>query len=245
MKSWDLWGLRLGSIFCLVACAGCFLEVGNPGEKSQISAQFQIDYGTGALAKSGVNTTISGVYVTTLQVGFLEMDYLTSGDSSEHSLWNNDSSTGVTVDFARSAGPDSLPTVSIPVQTFTKVIAEFTTPASPSTFGPNPKYLKGYVKTADSIPFLFPIPALDQFNLIYGSTILNSWRRSGSYDIEILFSVPRWLDSVDLSQAQSTLDSSGQPILLLDSLHNAPVYLKLKSNFLKAFNSDSTYVGVD
>lgn len=259
MKLHCVWLFRLGTFVCAGLCSGCFIEVGNPGEPSKVSARFQIDYGSGTLAKQsavgalgamGVTgstdaSSASGTaYVTSLPVGFLEMEYLTP-DGSEHRLWGTETSPAIPLDFGEISGPDSLPTISISNQSFTQAVMELTTPAPSTPSSLHTGSLSGYWKTADSVPFTFPIPAFTQFNLLYGSTTISAWQHGDAYALEILFSVPRWLDSVDLSQAEATLDTSGRPILLLDSLHNLSIYLKLKNNFLKAFISDSTYVGGD
>jgi hypothetical protein len=229
----------------LLGLSGCFTEVGNPEDETQMTASFQMDY-TSVSPDSSAFPLPDSVSILRFPVVLKSATYIDT-DSTLVDLWQNPN--GYPVDFT---GMD--PKAILPAQTL-KSGAVLTNLAMTFSFQPqsgiasdtlnfstfqNNGYVKGMyaLPGAPSLEFLFALPdTLERLTLKYPQAALQGWRQNGNYHCVFSFLVLHWFSNINLAQATVDTDNVGRSIVLLDSKHNAGLYSALTARFYKSFNT--------
>jgi hypothetical protein len=251
--------MALSALFSLLALAGCYTEIGNPGKEQKITATFTIDYSSPApVMKSASAARWDGLAAMPAPVDtpaelsieqfffrVVEANYGTETDRDAR-IWKFPDSLGFKVDFTGGDTSAVLPPVDVPAGEWTTMKLESRIPAHDTLIADTidyerfqrGEYIKGtFAKGAISVRFICRLPAVQRINLVYSQELLAQWRHGDAYDLEFIFFANRWMQGIDLLSAESFHDTRGRKVVLVDLEHNRSLYDGLYANFFKSFNS--------
>lgn len=226
LRTWLLAGF-LASILA----AGCNqgTEVGNP--EITMAARFSLDDSDGTASIPEMNLKVMG------------MGWMNGTDY--RICWNEPE--GHMVDFAQDASP--LPDVTVRDGDWEWAEMMLQSPAGnpglpdSASFADwsNPRHAKLIkVMGADTLRFLFEMPAELGIKLMFGKAAVQSWRRDRAIMVHIRFDVGRWAAGLGSDpRFRFRLDGEKTRYVLLSPIENADTYGTMKAGLPKAFMADS------
>ncbi len=231
-------------VFLLAGLNGCFTEVGNPEDETQMTASFQMDYTRSA----SVAAQPDSASILEFRLVLKDAEYQDT-DSTQGTLWQN--AKGYPVDFTGTDSQAVLPAQSLKSGNLANLALDFnflsrkSVQADTLNFAAfqDPGYVKGvYTLHGAPVEFLFELPdTASDLTLKYSQAALQGWRENGAYRCQFSFLVFQWLSSADLTQAVADTDKAGKSLVLFDPQHNAALYSALTAGFYRAFNSQQVY----
>jgi hypothetical protein len=229
-------GLLLSALLLAGACdrlAGT--EVGNP--EITVSARFALQDSDATASIPSMNLKVVG------------MDWSVGADSG--GCWNEPN--GHMVDFAAYA-QSPLPVVKVRDGEWSQAEMMLQSPtgdalpaAIPSfATWSNPRHAK-IVKLmgADTLRFLFEMPADMRIRLMFDKATIAAWRKDTAITVEVRFDVGRWASGLGADRA-FTFRTDGKRVryVLLSPRENALAYEAMKALLPKAFMADSANYAV-
>lgn len=205
-------------------------EVGNPEIK--LAARF-------SLADSDATASIPEMHLKVMGMGW-------SAGGYSLGCWNEPN--GHMVDFAADSSP--LPIITLRGGDWNEADMLLQAPPGDSAFPDtsafadwsNPRYAKLIkVMGADTLRFLFEMPADLHIKLMFGKSTIQSWRGDRSMLVHVRFDVGLWAAGLGSKPAfRFRQDGKRARYVLLSPVENAQVYGAMKAGLPSAFMADST-----
>jgi hypothetical protein len=206
-------------------------EVGNP--EVSVHARF-------AVMDSGSGSAVPEMHLKVMGLRF-SMD----GDTGE--VWGEPD--GHMVDIADTARQGLLPAVSVKDADWSRAELILQSPAAdpalPDTasFGDwsHPRHAKLIkIAGADTLRFLFEMPAGMKFKLGFDQATVDSWRGDKSITLDVKFDGPKWADCVpDGTEFHYRMDGNQERYILLSPGENPEAYQAFADMLPKCFMADT------